>query len=211
MEPQPEKLPDAELARIRAHLADENADLHDRWLCADARALLAEVDRLHGAGTLHIPESMTPLRPEDRVKLPQLPVREGFPEPLPDSFFAAMKAPTDMDNERRWRSIASVSAGLLMHLRTGAPYSYPEEGQRIEEFARGQLAEVAAAALLELLDHAVTTDDEQPLEAFTAAIVGDDRIPEEVAAAVGPALATIIQPVLGAIAESRHRIERSEA
>lgn len=131
--------------------------------------------------------------------------------PRPPSFTQRDPNPPALpeDPERRWCAIAREAAGVLVYL-SDKPYAYPAEGQLWEHFARGQLAEVAAAALWELIEGAMDSDDEQHLEAFVLSLTGPGRLPEAAAAAIGPVVADLIPPIVSAIEDAR-KTERSES
>lgn len=155
---------DAELAAIRTTYENHLArGNYVHPMAHDVGRLLGEVDRL----------------------------RKRHQRPVPDWFFGGSRVPVDMSTDARWHAVAAAASGLLVHI-DATPYAYPEPGQDTGDFARDQLAEAAAAAIWALLAHAVTTGDDHHFDTFTAALINADRIPENIAAVIGPAFADLI-------------------
>jgi hypothetical protein len=97
------------------------------------------------------------------------------------------------------RDIA-VNAGNLYYAITGEQLTtgYPGITNHAEH-ARCKLAKLAARIMLDMIEHAGTTDDETQLGAFASAIRLDPRVPEaampaltDIAGAVVPALMTVM-------------------
>lgn len=227
-EPQPLRVTVADLADIerRADITDSIDHVCDDATMADLRRLIAELKRIHGKiherataieGTRVDAAELAAIRTNYENHLARGNyvhpmthdvgrllgevdrLRKRHERPVPDWFFGGTRVPVDMSTDTRWHAIAAAAAGLLVHI-DATPYAYPEHGQDMADFARDQLAHAAAAAIWALLAHAVTTGDEHHFDTFTTALINADRIPEDAAAAVGPAFADLITAALPLLA-----------
>lgn len=173
---------DGELASIRTtyenHLARGN---YVHPMTHDVGRLLGEVDRLSAEAAR---------------------LRKRHATPVPDWFYGGTRVPTDMSTDSYSHAVASAAAGLLVHI-DATPYAYPEVGQDPADFARDQLAHVAAAALWTLVSHAVGSGgDDSHLETFTEALINTDRLPAAVVEPLAPAFAQLLDYALPAVIAS---------
>lgn len=138
-------------------------------------------------------------------------LRARHAEPVPDWFRGGSRVPTDMSTDSYSHAVASAAAGLLVHI-DATPYAYPEVGQDPADFARDQLAHVAAAALWTLVAHAVGTGgDDHHLETFTQALINTDRLPAAAVEPLAPAFAQLLDAALPAIIASINPPDGPEA
>jgi hypothetical protein len=181
---------DAELAAIRTtyenHLARGN---YVHPMTHDVGRLLGEVDRLR--------ERLPVVAAEADKNAGQVYRMFGRMREVENEAMrrGVTTLPLPADGRTQWFTLASLGSQLTAVI-DGTPYAYPEPGQDTGDFARDQLARAAAAAIWALLAHAVTTGDDHHFDTFTAALINSGRIPEDAAAAVGPAFADLITAAL---------------
>lgn len=132
-------------------------------------------------GRLHIPAAFGPELP-----------------PTAQAAIAEAAAPLIRPDAIRIPGIASLAGALIDELCTPGNTEIT-----VSPLARERLADLTGAALALLLDHAVTTDDEQHLEAFVNTFMAASRLPDEAVAAIGPALAGIVGVVVPVIVAAR--------
>lgn len=155
-----------------------------------------------------MPSSTSPLRPRGKPD-PNETVAIG-PECFAYSNGAVLcwrgrnYVPQAPEHDDRWSWI-NLRAGELYRVMAGR-VDGADLQQTPEENGRRRLAKLAAVALLELVEHGVTDDDEAPLEAFLTECITEGRelvhpdavqpiadYVREAAAALAPAVADAIE------------------
>lgn len=237
-EPEPRPLTVADLADMerRADITDSIDHVCDDATMADLRRLIAELKRIHGK--VHERAAAIEGRPMDDGELASIRttyenhlargnyvhpmthdvgrllgevdrLRKRHASPVPDWFYGGSRVPTDMSTDSYSHAVAAAAAGLLVHI-DATPYAYPEVGQDPADFARDQLAHVAAAALWTLVTHAAHSGDDHHLETFTEALINTDRLPAAVVEPLAPAFAQLLGAALPAIIDSINPPDRPE-